>query len=70
MTDSSDQGVATSLRLMLEEHFYFLMASESYIFEEGRHLFTHYPPTILRSSMPKWLFQSLIKWQGNKVCKS
>jgi hypothetical protein len=46
-------------RIMLDDHFYFLLGIEAYNYENGRHVLTHYPPLFER--MPNWdVFHQLL----------
>ena len=40
------RGLATSIRLMVEDHLYFCFIHEAYVHEEGKHTLTHYPETV------------------------
>ncbi len=42
-----ERAYAHSARIMAEEHLYFCIVIEAYVFQNGKHLFTHYPPNIL-----------------------
>ena len=67
------RGIAQSLRVMADDHLYFLLIIESYVHHEGKHVFTHYPPGLF-GPLPDFLTKILLKtqvksWLGGQ-CKA
>ncbi len=64
-----EKGIATSVRIMMEEHMYFVGGAEAYVHHGGKHIFTHYPPGLLPlpKFMIKILLATLMKREINKM---
>ncbi len=56
------RGCAKGLRVMADDHLYFLLVVESYIHLEGEHLLTHYPPGMF-GPLPDFVVKILLKTQ-------
>ena len=64
------KGIATSVRLVLEEHYYFIIGIENYVHQNGEHLFECYPPELTGANvLPKPVLKLLFKWllSGGKM---
>ena len=58
------------MRLVLEEHYYFIIGTENYIHQDSEHLFECYPPELTgANTIPKPVLKILFKWllSGGKM---
>ncbi len=56
------QGQAKGLRVMADDHLYFLLLVESYVHLEGEHFLTHYPPGAF-GPLPDFMLKIMLKTQ-------
>ena len=61
----ADRGLATAVRVTLEEHFYWGLVLDRWIYNEGRGAVEHFEPIPL----PKFLTKLLFKYGGKRLNK-
>lgn len=61
--------MATSVRLVLEEHYYFIIGTEAYVHQDSEHIFECYPPELtgagtLPKPVLKFIFKHMLRYGG------
>jgi hypothetical protein len=67
-----EKALARSVRIMLEDHLYFIIIIESFVYENGKHVLTHYPLSVFGGFSPlvtNILLRTVGKSSMNKVVK-